>query len=429
MASGESTTKYQALDGLRGIAALIVVFCHYTNGFLPYAAGISSDQHFRFEYYFAHTPAYLFISGNFAVCTFFVLSSFVLSAKFFSTPDGLAAHSLAIKGFIKRYFRLVVPVFGAVVISLLLLKSGSYHNGQTAPITGSANWLASFWTTPISWIAALKEIFLDTFIHTPPVGVTLDSSLWTMRIEFLGSLLLFGILLAVGRLPLRWLFYAILAVLFSHSYYLGFIIGLAISDIWHSQGNLRQYIPKVIGWPLLAAGLLLGSWAYLGPQIHTPYDIIQIPGFSADQLAIFVRLIAAACLVLSILLLRPIQTFFSLSCFRFLGRISFSLYLIHLLILGSFSCYLFNSLILSNSYLMSFVITVGASMNIIFISAWIFTRWIDDSAVTFSNRMGRLLTGNANGWHIRIKPSLVFEYGSKTTRNAIRKLATPRSLL
>ena len=84
--------KDNSLEGLRGIASLVVVIGHFIFVFLPYlatlyypAAGAAPRN--RFEAVLAYPPFSLLFSAEAAVCVFFVMSGYVLTTKYFSTGD------------------------------------------------------------------------------------------------------------------------------------------------------------------------------------------------------------------------------------------------------------------------------------------------------------------------------------------------------
>jgi peptidoglycan/LPS O-acetylase OafA/YrhL len=66
--------KYKNLDGLRGLAALIVVFWHYSLGFAPSLSGGAAPRHVPLESLLSTTPLHIFIAGPSAVSLFFVLT-------------------------------------------------------------------------------------------------------------------------------------------------------------------------------------------------------------------------------------------------------------------------------------------------------------------------------------------------------------------
>ena len=71
------------LDGLRGFAAMQVVFLHHAQAFLP-GLGFrdASLVHYAWERVIMNTPLYSLFDGHFAVCIFFVLSGVALTQSF-----------------------------------------------------------------------------------------------------------------------------------------------------------------------------------------------------------------------------------------------------------------------------------------------------------------------------------------------------------
>ena len=67
--------KLKYIEGLRGLAAIIVVFHHYTLAFYPALNFAYSNQtHIgdgKIELFIAHSPLNLCYNGGFAVCIFF----------------------------------------------------------------------------------------------------------------------------------------------------------------------------------------------------------------------------------------------------------------------------------------------------------------------------------------------------------------------
>src|SRR6185437_16408809 len=105
----EAKTRLDYLDGLRGIAALLVVFNHYALSFYPAAFSKSLGEFHtksHLETIFFNTPLAILVNGSFAVCLFVLLSGFVLSIKYFQNRD--IPHLQ--KSAVLRYFRLLPPI-------------------------------------------------------------------------------------------------------------------------------------------------------------------------------------------------------------------------------------------------------------------------------------------------------------------------------
>ncbi|WP_175405518.1 MULTISPECIES: acyltransferase family protein [unclassified Pseudomonas] len=102
------------LDGLRGIAAVIVVFSHVLFWFYP-AMHLGERTKGRpldgIEWF--QSPFTFFYRGGFSVSMFFILSGLVLTYSISRNPDVLLAVR---KAALKRYIRLGVPVGASVII-------------------------------------------------------------------------------------------------------------------------------------------------------------------------------------------------------------------------------------------------------------------------------------------------------------------------
>ena len=75
-------SRDHALDGIRGIACLIVLISHFMQFFLPSVFVQNQIDHYG-EKYISETPFNILYNGHFAVMLFFVLSGMVLSIPFF----------------------------------------------------------------------------------------------------------------------------------------------------------------------------------------------------------------------------------------------------------------------------------------------------------------------------------------------------------
>jgi peptidoglycan/LPS O-acetylase OafA/YrhL len=192
-------SKYRSLDGVRGLAALVVVFCHYSNAFVPSLNGSGSTFSTRLDKVVSTTPLHLPLAGNFAVYIFFVLSGFVLSQKFFLTKSATVVISSAIR----RYIRLMIPALGSVLLTYLVLRAGFIQSHAVAAVTGS-EWLGSFWNFQANFFEALYQGLYGVFFTE---FTTYNTSLWTMHIELYGSFLVFMFLLLFGKLEKRWVVY------------------------------------------------------------------------------------------------------------------------------------------------------------------------------------------------------------------------------
>src|SRR6476619_1096697 len=119
MLSKSGQTRVTQLDGLRGIAALVVVACHIIST-LPAIGGVFSDRTVALTTagtWAVFSPLHVLWNGTPAVHVFFVLSGYVLVLPF--TRPGAAA-SWA-QYYAKRFFRLYLPAWASLAVAVALI--------------------------------------------------------------------------------------------------------------------------------------------------------------------------------------------------------------------------------------------------------------------------------------------------------------------
>lgn len=365
------------LNGLRGLAALVVVFSHMFFGFYPALhTGDLNQSHNGIELLIAKSPLNIIYNGGFAVSLFFVLSGYVLSAYFFQTGK----HSYLIENAIKRYLRLVIPVLFSVILAYLILRLDLFYNQKIAQISRS-DWLSNFWNFNHNLNIMLSEGSYKVFLYG---DCTYNRVLWTMTYEFFGSFLTFATAILVGQLRHRFWLYFIIILITIDTYYFLFILGVFLSDFFQ-RPVIKQNNYPLLTWLFLGIGLFFGSYPSIVSIDDTIYSILSFACIKNP--VIFYHGCGAFLVLLSILLSTKLQSFFSNFIFMFLGKISFSLYLIHLIGICSFSCYIFMHLLNWFSYFTAFVTTLILSLSLFMCIAYVVYNYIDKVGIKLSKEI------------------------------------------
>lgn len=290
--------RLHAFDGLRGVAAFVVVASHFCGALLP--AWIPGNPNIRLSW-LAYSPFSSLYDGPLAVQIFFVLSGFVIANSAAHRRDPLLA-TLA-----GRYARLSLPMAASVALAVALLLAWPDAIAHLRQITGTP-WLDTIYRTapPASASWALREPFWPLNVAHGPL---FNPVLWTMRYELIGSV---GVYLFYFAAPPKWralaAFAAGLALALTGRFvYLDFAIGAVLRELW-TGGRLK---PSRFGWLWLPAGLAL-AYPGLGPASGS------------------LRYSLAGIAITASVLLSPLwRRAFQVGAAQFLGRISFALYLVH----------------------------------------------------------------------------------------------------
>ncbi len=323
--------KDVALEALRGLAAFIVVFWHMTLGLAPGHVPILPGQDLSLS--ILGKPWFGLCYGTSSVTFFFVLSGFVLSKKAITRSDPM----ILVRGAVKRWPRLAGPVCITVLFSWLLFITHAYRYGAAGDLTHSW-WLSSFATAiPAGTVYkaklgyALKEGLFSTFFSGT---AKLDSSLWTMRIEFIGSFVVFGLAaLLIGLRETRpivraWLLIVVtLICAYQMPFMACFGVGVALAALLTERSPL---IPLWLGCALALLAIWLagyypgaGSVNWVMVKLHHTFDETYVHT-AGSVLMIFVIEATPA-------LRRRLSGRLSAA----LGKLSFPVYLLHVPVLCS----------------------------------------------------------------------------------------------
>jgi peptidoglycan/LPS O-acetylase OafA/YrhL len=315
--------RLRALDGLRGVAALIVVFHHIAMMWPPladlfYDAGAHVPV---LASVVAYTPLHLLWAGPEAVIVFFVLSGFVLVLPFTDAPTGWAGY------YAKRFVRLYLPVAAAVGLAVYWALVVPRRFGP-----GATHWLQAQALQPTLHFATT-----DLLLLRDPPGL-LDGPLWSLRWEVWFSLLLPLYALAAMRLRSLWpvklaaLLVATAIGTARGTHWLEFLPMFGIGALMAvERDSLRRLVARVTrrgGALVAAAALLLLDVDWSCAAVH------GAGGYAAGAAESGVALGAAAIVAL-VLGWRPAVHAAERRPLQWLGSRSFSLYLVHLPLLLS----------------------------------------------------------------------------------------------
>jgi peptidoglycan/LPS O-acetylase OafA/YrhL len=396
--------KNIALEGLRGLACMNVVFGHFLFCFFPYLAHHvrpypQAVARYAFEEVMMYPPFTFLYLADAAVSVFFVLSGYVLTRRFYETGNIREFEPAAVK----RYVRLGLPVFASVMFAWVLFVLGAYGNHLAGPL-GTAGWVLALYTEPVTFVGAVFR----GLIGAPLFGrVDLNGPLWSLQIEIVGSILLFACYsLFAARsklLVIFWFVFFAFVISGRAPTMLNYVALLAGSLLHLVQGRLRH--SPVLATACLILGLLGVSFTFA--PFFAPLQALPLPDLTpygpnlqADR-RLVLHTLGATLLVAGVVSVPEASRILASRLPVYLGRISFAVYLLHFPLIMSLSYRVAQlSQWLGASYLVSAILAFVALMITLLISAELFYRFVDAP----SARLGGWL---ASGVHRRSTPPAI----------------------
>ncbi len=384
-----STSRFASLDGLRGVAALVVVF-HHLFLVLPQVAALGSGPTVgsapvlgytptvspppvigTLIWLYESTPIKIATAGSEAVLVFFVLSGMVVALPVMRKPgyDWISY-------FPRRVVRLYLPVLASIVFAAICIL---IHPQVLGPRMSA--WLAldSVSKPTLGLFLGSTDVFLsDNVVNNP---------LWTLRWEIIFSLALPLFVAGAVLLRRRWVF----------------VLAGAFVLVWigSATGNgMLQFLPVFFVGTLLAAnserlsewasktrGVRYSGLAWLAVLLGGLSLLIigwlvwpLVPGLTGVRQFVGAFEFLGALLIVAVCFLwQGAVGVLSIAPIRWLGRVSFSLYLVHVPIIYAVANFFGPG---------HWAEIVAVSLPLALIMSEIFTRLVERPAHVLSRRIG-----------------------------------------
>ncbi|KAI1409504.1 acyltransferase family-domain-containing protein [Hypoxylon sp. FL1857] len=323
------STEY--LDGVRGVASLIVFILHWTH--IPYPS-VNSGWGYKDNTSFWLLPFIRIIySGAAMVSVFFVVSGFVLSHRFIQRMhrreytelfSGLTSLTF------RRAIRLFLPAFASSTMAFICACLGIINVPSKVDGKPFEHSLSSYLeyldmeSNPWDWTADFSGFY--------------NPQLWSIAVEFRGSMVVFLLLvgLAKTRTAVR---LAVEGVIMAHCFghkrwdVALFIAGMMLAELEVLLKKPQRPSARKLVNALLILTMIFGLFLCGYPRDHNT----QTPGyiwtkyvwpFTAYRRRFWLA-IGAMLFVGPMAFLPSVQSVFLTRPARYLGRISFALYLVH----------------------------------------------------------------------------------------------------
>ncbi|MBO1579742.1 acyltransferase [Bacillus sp. XF8] len=354
------TRRYKELDSLRGIAAIIVLIGHFLALFPILGKKI---MYSTFGVYFP-----ILWQGHSAVIIFFVLSGFVLSLPFYK---GMKFNYLGY--LMKRFCRIYLPYIVILFIAIGI-KVGIHSKIGTIP--GLVQW--GLWNIEVSFNRVINHILFLGEFNSDAFIMVIWSLVHEMRISIVFPLIIFLLLrvnwkvsigIAMFLSAIGYLLMKNIPSEFNMPVSTNYFVTLHYSSMFIIGALLaknREYlINKIINLKVKYLLLPLGILFFNYPRI--PFMILSKLIGEIDYTLYLVIIdwyicFGACLIILSALSSKRFSKLLRMKPVHFIGEISYSLYLVHPIVLLTTVHMLYGKISIPFILFIAFLFTIVVSV-------------------------------------------------------------------
>ncbi|KAJ5657239.1 uncharacterized protein N7484_000888 [Penicillium longicatenatum] len=327
------------IDGIRGIAAIIVVTYHVCSAFAKWLNSPAIEENgevFIFQQPFLR----IIFAGRFAVSLFFLISGYVNSfnsIKQIRNGDQSGVLSKLSRNTILRAGRLVVPTNVAILTVWLVCQLNGFRIANQV----DSDWVRVVATAPDpTFRDALAGLFRNWVLFWKSGDSPYDRTYWTIPYFLKGSMLVYLTLLATTHTTPRST-KLLLICLYGYSWlngdalmemttYAGMFLAQLNADYGHRATSV---MPAPIPIMMILSGLFLASFP---DDNHSwaPWSCVMdsvghhiVP--SGGEVSRYIDSLGTTLFVYGMFFSRSGRRLLASPFMNFLGRISFAIYLIH----------------------------------------------------------------------------------------------------
>ncbi len=353
--------KVVRLEAARGLAALVVFIHHFFVAFAPAVPGYLVED--RESGSLLGGWYFFLFNGEAAVIFFFVLSGYVLCIK----PLGSGDAAYIKLSLLRRWPRLVPLVTMSVLLSWACHASGLYFF-QDAVRLSKTHWLEG-WNLDVINPSFLDALWQGSFAVFFTGETYLNTNLWTMKREIIGSLYVFAmsaLMLSRQRHVIFSIILVLLATAGLRNALFPFLLGFLLALI-----SLKR--KPVLAWPFRLGMLCLALYMLGYKEPVGDYSwVANMAGHG--YLVHRLMLPLGGGVLLLYLLSGRVWHWLDGGLGRWFGELSFPFYVMHIIVIWSWSSWVYTvaQLPLAVNLVSSLMLTLLICIPLM----WIDRKWV-----------------------------------------------------
>ena len=369
-------SKINSAESIRGLACMAVVFSHLIFTFYPLlhsANPANIHKMSTLESLVYNSPFGFLYSGSAAVFIFFVLSGYVLSYAILSKKN---INQKILSMTVKRYPRLAIPALTSCIIAYLVF----FIDVDKSNVS---EWFSGYGSFNFGLVDAIYQGTIGAFIF----GLSpLNWVLWTMQIELFGSLVVFFLLFIKNKNKILFYLFSLVLPVISLAVSTKFSLGIISFIVGIYIYLYGKKIPSVLAFPSILIGLYLAG-------VHNYSDSYALfYRFFGDITYTLLHAFSGPLIVFGILMHGKISQFLDKKSLVFLGKLSFSIYLLHMIIIYALGIPFFNLML--NNHFSYFISSISASLVVVVLTiffAYFYSKYIDDFSIKVTSKIEKMI--------------------------------------
>ena len=352
--SHSSNTAY--LDGMRGVASWAVFNEHFAMRYHPHMF----EEYDGKPWFFQWPVVRLLYSGSVMVAIFFVISGFALSLRpleIIHERDWERLYHTIASATFRRGIRIFLPPIAIVFMVMVGVRFHLYDQritGATDMNLEHPHYAPTFWLQIIDALEYIlgKLIFPAGWLKPLPNITESDyaAPLYTIPQEFWSSMFLFATIIGLSRVKSSVRIMGVLLLLWGTAWCMrreisAFLAGMVIAELHLRKQQIVALsltpprIHKLLSTSFWVLVFVAGLWLASIPHTHGSYGSSTWGYVTISKLIPWnsnLYNIGAVLIVWGVSNLPWLQKIFTLSVSRYLGEISFALYLVHWPLVAAF---------------------------------------------------------------------------------------------